>query len=104
MDARNDFFFFCLREQLLATIRDCSRSLTLSLSTNHHLDNHPLFFYLWLVMEWCQKGVLTEVSLSDKPSKIFEDAECRDVFRQMVLGIEYRKFPPLGAAVLSMQC
>lgn len=46
-------------------------------------------------MEWCEKGVLTEVSLSDKPSEIFEDAECRDVFKQMVLGIEYRTFQAL---------
>ncbi|KAK3820317.1 MAG: kinase-like domain-containing protein [Benniella sp.] len=44
---------------------------------------------MFMVMEWCEKGVLTEVSLSDKPSEIFGDAECRDVFKQMVLGIEY---------------
>ena len=43
-----------------------------------------------IVFELCQKGVLTEVSLGDKPGTIFSDAECRDVFQQMVLGIEYR--------------
>ncbi|KAG0332045.1 hypothetical protein BG004_001413 [Podila humilis] len=41
-------------------------------------------------MELCKKGVLTEVSLAaDKAGVIFSDDECRDVFQQMVLGIEY---------------
>ncbi|KAI8349723.1 hypothetical protein B0O80DRAFT_501068 [Mortierella sp. GBAus27b] len=44
---------------------------------------------MFMVMELCEMGVLTEVSLNDKLSKIFDDEECRDVFRQMVLGIEY---------------
>lgn len=43
-------------------------------------------------MELCKRGVLTEVSLAaDKTGEIFADDECRDVFQQMVLGIEYRK-------------
>ncbi|KAG0007517.1 hypothetical protein BGZ80_004572 [Entomortierella chlamydospora] len=37
----------------------------------------------------CEHGVLTEVSLGDKPGKIFEDEECRHYFQQMILGIEY---------------
>ncbi|KAF9955399.1 hypothetical protein BGZ70_010254 [Mortierella alpina] len=44
---------------------------------------------MFMVFELCQKGVLTEVSLGDKTGPIFSDAECRDVFQQMVLGIEY---------------
>ncbi|KAG0210925.1 hypothetical protein BGX28_008762 [Mortierella sp. GBA30] len=44
---------------------------------------------MFMVFELCQQGVLTEVSLGDKRGKIFSDAECRDVFQQMVLGIEY---------------
>ncbi|KAF9291944.1 hypothetical protein BGZ68_001030 [Mortierella alpina] len=44
---------------------------------------------MFMVFELCQKGVLTEVSLGDKTGTIFSDAECRDVFQQMVLGIEY---------------
>ncbi|CAO3574524.1 unnamed protein product [Mortierella alpina] len=44
---------------------------------------------MFMVFELCQRGVLTEVSLGDKPGTIFSDAECRDVFQQMVLGIEY---------------
>lgn len=47
----------------------------------------------FLVMELCKRGVLTEVSLAaDKTGEVFADDECRDVFQQMVLGIEYRKF------------
>ncbi|KAG0301755.1 hypothetical protein BGZ98_008078 [Dissophora globulifera] len=44
---------------------------------------------MFMVFELCERGVLTEVSLSDNPGKIFTDAECRDVFQQIVLGIEY---------------
>ncbi|KAF9306296.1 hypothetical protein BGZ74_006650 [Mortierella antarctica] len=45
---------------------------------------------MYMVMELCKRGVLTEVSLAaDKTGEIFADDECRDVFQQMVLGIEY---------------
>ncbi|KAG0263692.1 hypothetical protein BG011_008295 [Mortierella polycephala] len=44
---------------------------------------------MFMVFELCQRGVLTEVSLGDKAGEIFTDTECRDVFQQMVLGIEY---------------
>jgi len=43
------------------------------------------------VFEFCEKGVLMPVSLTEKYEKVFSDAECRDVFQQMILGIEYRK-------------
>ncbi|KAG0213703.1 hypothetical protein BGX33_002773 [Mortierella sp. NVP41] len=44
---------------------------------------------MYMVFELCELGALTEVSVSDKLGKIFTDSECRDVFQQMVLGIEY---------------
>ncbi|KAF9112830.1 hypothetical protein BGX27_002709 [Mortierella sp. AM989] len=44
---------------------------------------------MFMVFELCERGVLTDVTLSDKPGKIFDDEECRDVFQQMILGIEY---------------
>ncbi|KAF9354316.1 hypothetical protein BGX26_007845 [Mortierella sp. AD094] len=43
---------------------------------------------MFMVFELCE-GVLTEVTLGDKPGKIFEDEECRHFFQQMILGIEY---------------
>lgn len=50
-----------------------------------------LFRFILLVFELCERGVLTEVTIGDKIGKIFEDDECRKVFIQMLLGIEYRK-------------
>ncbi|KAF9433204.1 hypothetical protein BGZ76_009753 [Entomortierella beljakovae] len=44
---------------------------------------------MYMVFELCELGVLTDVTLSDTPGKIFEDQECRNVFQQMILGIEY---------------
>lgn len=58
----------------------------------------------FLVMELCKRGVLTEVSLAaDKTGEVFADDECRDVFQQMVLGIEYRKFFLCIVAVHALQ-
>ncbi|KAF9539788.1 hypothetical protein EC957_004955 [Mortierella hygrophila] len=44
---------------------------------------------MYMVFELCELGALTEVTVGDKLGKIFTDSECRDVFQQMVLGIEY---------------
>ncbi|KAF9195222.1 hypothetical protein BGZ49_003059 [Haplosporangium sp. Z 27] len=44
---------------------------------------------MFMVFELCERGVLTEVTVGDKIGKIFEDEECRDVFHQIILGIEY---------------
>ncbi|KAF9166159.1 hypothetical protein DFQ26_008565 [Actinomortierella ambigua] len=44
---------------------------------------------MYMVFEMCTKGILMNVSLSEEPQGAFSDAECRDVFQQMVLGIEY---------------
>ncbi|KAG0275700.1 hypothetical protein BGZ95_008465 [Linnemannia exigua] len=44
---------------------------------------------MYMVFELCELGALTEVSVGDKPGKIFTDSDCRRIFQQMVLGIEY---------------
>ncbi|KAF8934414.1 hypothetical protein BGZ47_010380 [Haplosporangium gracile] len=44
---------------------------------------------MYMVFEYCEKGVLMPVSLTEKYENVFSDAECRDVFQQMILGIEY---------------
>ncbi|KAF9577664.1 hypothetical protein BGW38_006987, partial [Lunasporangiospora selenospora] len=44
---------------------------------------------MYMVFEWCEKGVLMPVSLTETYEPTFSDEECRDVFQQMVLGIEY---------------
>ncbi|KAF9140714.1 hypothetical protein BGX30_006099 [Mortierella sp. GBA39] len=44
---------------------------------------------MYMVFELCELGALTEVTVGDKLGKIFTDSECRNVFQQMVLGIEY---------------
>ncbi|KAG9063501.1 hypothetical protein KI688_004385 [Linnemannia hyalina] len=44
---------------------------------------------MYMVFEYCEKGVLMPVSLTEKFENVFSDAECRDVFQQMILGIEY---------------
>ncbi|KAI8598271.1 kinase-like domain-containing protein [Dissophora ornata] len=44
---------------------------------------------MYMVFEWCEKGVLMPVSLTEKYENVFKDEECRDIFQQMILGIEY---------------
>ncbi|KAF9949476.1 hypothetical protein BGZ72_008757, partial [Mortierella alpina] len=44
---------------------------------------------MYMVFEMCEKGVLMPVSLTEKCENVFSDEDCRDVFQQMVLGIEY---------------
>ncbi|KAF9346068.1 hypothetical protein BGX26_002447 [Mortierella sp. AD094] len=44
---------------------------------------------MYMVFEYCEKGVLMPVSLTETYDNLFSDAECRDVFQQIVLGIEY---------------
>ncbi|KAF9930980.1 hypothetical protein BGZ67_005549 [Mortierella alpina] len=44
---------------------------------------------MYMVFEMCEKGVLMPVSLTEKCEDVFSDEDCRDVFQQMVLGIEY---------------
>ncbi|KAG0314299.1 hypothetical protein BGZ99_008220 [Dissophora globulifera] len=44
---------------------------------------------MYMVFEWCEKGVLMPVSLTETYESVFSDEESRDVFQQMILGIEY---------------
>ncbi|KAF9109121.1 hypothetical protein BGX27_007970 [Mortierella sp. AM989] len=44
---------------------------------------------MYMVFEFCEKGVLMPVSLTDTYKDLFSEEECRDVFQQIVLGIEY---------------
>ncbi|KAF9973275.1 hypothetical protein BGZ73_003474 [Actinomortierella ambigua] len=44
---------------------------------------------MYMVFEMCTKGILMNVSLSSDSQGAFSDAECRDVFQQIFLGIEY---------------
>ena len=47
---------------------------------------------LYIVMEYCAKGVVMNVSLGEKVQTYSED-QCRLWFRDMILGIEYCLFP-----------
>ncbi|KAF9300747.1 hypothetical protein BGZ74_007545 [Mortierella antarctica] len=44
---------------------------------------------MYMVFEFCERGALMPVSLTETYDNVFSDDECRDVFQQMVLGIEY---------------
>ncbi|KAG0074895.1 hypothetical protein BGZ93_001268 [Podila epicladia] len=44
---------------------------------------------MYMVFEFCERGALMPVSLTETYENVFSDDECRDVFQQMVLGIEY---------------
>ncbi|KAG0332678.1 hypothetical protein BG004_001139 [Podila humilis] len=44
---------------------------------------------MYMVFEYCERGALMPVSLTETYENVFSDDECRDVFQQMVLGIEY---------------
>ncbi|KAF9203301.1 hypothetical protein BGZ49_006561 [Haplosporangium sp. Z 27] len=44
---------------------------------------------MYMVFEYCEKGVLMPVSLTETFESKFSDDECRDIFQQMILGIEY---------------
>lgn len=43
---------------------------------------------LYMVMEYCAKGVVMKVSLGERAQPYPED-QCRFWFRDMILGIEY---------------
>ena len=45
---------------------------------------------LYMVLEMCKKGVVMKVGL-DEPADPYDDETCRTWFRDMVLGMEYRK-------------
>jgi len=47
---------------------------------------------LYMVLEMCKKGVVMKVGLGEK-SDPYDVESCRCWFRDLILGIEYRKFP-----------
>jgi calcium/calmodulin-dependent protein kinase kinase 2 len=48
---------------------------------------------LYMVLEMCKKGVVMKVGLEDGRADPYDEDTCRSYFRDMVLGIEYRKVP-----------
>ncbi|KAI7821888.1 kinase-like domain-containing protein [Gamsiella multidivaricata] len=44
---------------------------------------------MYMIFEYCEQGALMEVSLTEEYKAAYGDAECRSVFRQIILGIEY---------------
>ena len=47
---------------------------------------------LYMVLEMCKKGVVMKVGLGDRADP-YDDESCRCWFRDLILGIEYRKRP-----------
>ncbi len=45
---------------------------------------------LYMVLEMCKKGVIMKVGL-DQPADPYTEEQCRCWFRDLILGIEYRK-------------
>lgn len=45
---------------------------------------------LYMVLEMCKKGVVMKVGL-DEPAEPYEEETCRCWFRDMILGMEYRR-------------
>lgn len=50
---------------------------------------------LYMVLEMCKKGVIMKVGL-DEPADPYSAEECRCWFRDLILGIEYRKSSSRG--------
>jgi [calcium/calmodulin-dependent protein kinase] kinase len=46
---------------------------------------------LYMVMEMCKKGVVMQVGLEERADPYSEE-QCRCWFRDMILGLEYRRF------------
>lgn len=47
---------------------------------------------LYMVLEMCKKGVVMKVGLGEQADP-YDIERCRHWFRDMILGIEYRKLP-----------
>ena len=47
---------------------------------------------LYMVMEYCAKGVVMKICSGDKADP-YPEEQCRLWFRDMILGIEYRESP-----------
>lgn len=61
---------------------------------------------LYMVLEMCKKGVIMKVGLDERAAP-YNSEDCRCWFRDLILGIEYRKYPrvsltsPLGNRMYS---
>jgi calcium/calmodulin-dependent protein kinase kinase 2 len=53
---------------------------------------------LYMVMEYCKNGVIMRVNLDEKADP-YDEEKCRHWFRDLILGIEYRK-PPHQSGIL----
>lgn len=45
---------------------------------------------LFMVLEMCKKGVIMKIAV-DEPADPYDEESCRTWFRDLILGIEYRK-------------
>jgi [calcium/calmodulin-dependent protein kinase] kinase len=69
------------------------------------LDN-PEEDSLYMVLEMCKKGVVMKVGLNEKADP-YDAESCRCWFRDLILGIEYRKLrslPPFGSELNCRYC
>jgi [calcium/calmodulin-dependent protein kinase] kinase len=53
---------------------------------------------LYMVLEMCKKGVVMKVGLDEKADP-YNPEQCRMWFRDMILGLEYRKHADHGAGL-----
>lgn len=56
---------------------------------------------LYMVLEMCKKGVVMKVGLGEK-SDPYDAESCRCWFRDLILGIEYRKSASIGCQILTL--
>jgi hypothetical protein len=53
-----------------------------------------------IVIEYCKHGTVMDIGLSQR-AKPYSHQEARNLFRDLVLGIEYRIPPPLPSFILT---
>lgn len=56
---------------------------------------------LYMVLEMCKKGVVMKVGLEENADP-YSDERCRHLFRDLLLGIEYRELIPFLSVRLCM--
>ena len=52
---------------------------------------------LYMVMEMCKKGVVMQVGLEERADP-YDEEKCRCWFRDMILGLEYRRYQGISRA------
>ncbi len=58
---------------------------------------------LYMVLEMCKKGVIMKVGLHE-PADPYHEESCRFWFRDLILGIEYRKSGPRRLLLSELRC